>query len=44
MVREKAVGNQTVFVCEVCGLGYADKETAQKCEVWCKKTGTCNLR
>jgi len=43
MVREKALGNQTIFVCEVCGLGYVDKETAQECEAWCKRTGTCNI-
>jgi len=24
-------------------LGYAERETAQKCEDWCKKTGTCSL-
>lgn len=43
MVKKKAVSNQTIFVCEVCGLGYVDKETAQECESWCKRTGTCNI-
>jgi len=32
-----------LFLSEECGLGYADRETAQKCEDWCRKTGTCSL-
>jgi len=44
LVKEKKVNNQTVFLCEICSLGYSDKETAQKCEEWCKKTGTCSIQ
>jgi len=45
MVAEKTIGGKTVFVCGVCGLGYLDKETAQKCEDWCgKNPATCNLQ
>jgi len=43
MVTESRVGSKTVFLCEECGLGYADRETAKKCEDWCRKTGTCSL-
>lgn len=43
MVREKKLGDKTVFICGVCGLGYSDPETAEKCEEWCKKTGTCSI-
>ena len=43
MVKERTIGNQHLFVCEVCGLGYKHRETAQKCEELCKKTGTCNI-
>jgi len=43
MVREKTISNKTIFVCEVCGLGYVDKETARECEAWCRRTGTCNI-
>lgn len=43
MVREKKVGGQTLFVCDVCGFGYLDEETARKCEEWCTKTGSCSL-
>lgn len=45
MVTEKKVDGRTIFVCDICGLGYLDKETAQKCEDWCgKNPGTCNLQ
>jgi len=42
-VKEKKNNNQTVFICEVCGLGYMEKQTAQECEEWCKRTGTCSI-
>lgn len=42
MVKEKEVKNKKFFQCDVCGHGYLDKETAQKCEAWCRKTGTCS--
>jgi len=44
MVREKRVKGQIVYVCEICGLGYADRETANECEEWCRKTGTCSIK
>jgi hypothetical protein len=43
MVTEKTIAGNRMFLCEVCGFGYLDKETAQKCEDWCRKTGTCSL-
>jgi hypothetical protein len=43
MVKEKKIDSQVLFLCEICGLGYEDRETAQKCEEWCRKTGTCNV-
>ena len=43
MVKEKKTDNQTLFICEACGLGYKSRETAQKCEEWCRKTGSCNV-
>ena len=36
MVSEKKVGNRIVFLCDICGLGYADKKTAQECEDYCR--------
>jgi len=43
MVKEKMIDHKILFLCEACGLGYKDKETAQKCEEWCRKTGSCNV-
>jgi len=43
MVKEKKVNTRIFYICEECGLGYKDKETAQECEEWCRKTGTCNI-
>ena len=45
MVTKKTIDGETVFVCDICGLGYLDAETAQKCEDWCgKNPETCNLQ
>lgn len=43
LVSERKLDSQIVFVCDECGLGYLDRETAQKCEEWCKRTGTCSI-
>jgi len=43
MVSEKKVNDKTVFLCDICGLGYADKKTAQNCEDYCKAhPGSCD--
>ena len=45
MVSEKKVNNKTVFLCDICGLGYADKKTAQDCEDYCKAhPGSCSAK
>lgn len=31
------------YRCEECLLFYKDKETAEKCEEWCKLHKSCNL-
>ena len=28
LVTKKTIGNRTVFLCDICGLGYADRVTA----------------
>ena len=43
MVTEKRINNKVLFICGSCGLGYKDRKTAQKCEDWCRKTGSCNV-
>ncbi len=35
--------NQTLYQCEACGFHYFDKETAEKCEAWCREQNSCNL-
>ena len=43
MVSKKRVGNKTVFLCDICGLGYADRQTAQDCEDYCRThQGSCS--
>jgi len=43
LVKKKKINNQTLFLCENCGLGYPNKKTAEQCEQWCRKTGTCSI-
>lgn len=35
--------NRKLFQCSECGLRYAEKEIAEKCEAWCKEHKSCNL-
>lgn len=32
-----------LYQCEECGLKYENKETAEKCQAWCKEHKSCNL-
>jgi len=43
MVKEITKDGETLYVCEACQFAYKDKEWAQKCEDWCKKTNSCNI-
>jgi hypothetical protein len=43
MVKKKKIDDKILFVCEECGLGYLNKQTAAECEDWCRKTGTCKV-
>jgi hypothetical protein len=40
LVGEKKIGDKTVFLCDICGLGYADRKTAQECEDYCRAHGS----
>ena len=43
MVSEKKVGDEIVFLCDICGLGYANRKTAQECEDYCiTHNGSCS--
>jgi len=32
-----------IYICEVCNFAYKYKETAGKCEEWCRKNKSCSL-
>lgn len=42
MVKE-IKGEARLYQCEECGLKYAEKETAEKCQAWCAEHKSCNL-
>lgn len=43
LVTKKKTGNKTIFLCDICGLGYADRATAQECEDYCRAhKDSCN--
>jgi hypothetical protein len=35
MVSEKSTRKGTMYLCEICGFGYADIDTAERCEQYC---------
>lgn len=43
MVREVQKDNAVRFQCEECGLLYAEREMAEKCQAWCAEHKSCNL-
>lgn len=43
MVFEKEHGGGKVYICYLCGYGYRDRETAERCEEWCAVHKSCNI-
>lgn len=43
MVKEITKEDKKYYQCEECDLFYLDKETAEKCQMWCKENQSCNL-
>ncbi|MBI3035779.1 hypothetical protein HYY71_05650 [Candidatus Woesearchaeota archaeon] len=43
MVKTITKNNKTYFICQECNFAYKDKETAAKCENWCRKNHSCNM-
>jgi hypothetical protein len=35
MVNEVSWRGQTIYECEICGFGYLELETAERCEHYC---------
>lgn len=42
MVKELSKANQKFYVCEACGFGYKDIQTAQQCENYCSEHNSCS--
>lgn len=36
-------GRPEILLCEECGLGYADRVTAEACEAYCRTHQSCSL-
>jgi len=43
MVREELYKGKTIFVCEECGFGYAERKYAEMCEGFCRTNGACSM-
>ncbi|MHA1631351.1 MAG: hypothetical protein ACTSXC_00830 [Candidatus Freyarchaeota archaeon] len=43
MVRKVKVAGKIVHICEICGLGYGDEETAKSCQEYCSAYNVCSL-
>lgn len=43
MVKNIDQNNRSCWQCQECGFKYAEKEWAEKCEVWCREHKTCNV-
>jgi len=44
MVKAIRKNKEKYYVCEECKLKYKDKIWAEKCEDWCKKNHSCNIK
>ena len=44
MVKPITKNNKTYYICEECSFAYKDKETAAKCENWCREHHSCNTK
>lgn len=43
MVKEIRVLDETLYVCERCGLRYREKTWAEKCEDFCSRYNACSI-
>ena len=44
MVYETRIGEKSLFECMKCGWLYNNLDMAKKCEEYCKKHKSCNLK
>ena len=43
LVEAKSIEGDVMYLCEECGFGYAERETAEECERWCSTRRSCNI-
>jgi len=43
MVSEIERRGRKIYLCELCGFGYADQSTASECQEWCSTHESCSL-
>jgi len=43
MVKKVIINAKQVYLCEVCGLGYVDEESAKACQDYCARHGACSI-
>lgn len=43
MVSEKEHESEKIYVCDLCGYGYKNLETAERCEEWCATHKSCSI-
>jgi hypothetical protein len=42
MVSEEDFAGKGSYKCDDCGFHYAERETAERCEEFCRKNGACS--
>jgi len=43
MVSERPHEGETIYTCDICGLGYRERAQAQSCEEYCEKYQSCSI-
>jgi hypothetical protein len=43
MVRESSYMGKTIYLCSICGVGYADITSANECEMFYRSHNGCSL-
>ena len=44
MVTRKERSGKVYYICDLCGVAYAEEEWAKKCTGWCTENpGTCSI-
>ncbi|MCL4435655.1 MAG: hypothetical protein M1503_00885 [Thaumarchaeota archaeon] len=43
MVSQRTIGDHIVYLCDECGFGYSNLETAQECQDYCSTHNACSF-